>query len=144
MGIGEDEKLDDALQVTIVATGFNSSNPIGIIKPAEQKRVIHELNDEIEENLSNSSKHVSINSEVESNQFDLFHWRNLRNSREIRKRKCVNTCEFSHRKNLINTLKMNELACRSFSFSSEISLLMKQITCMLCKTNLKSLVTRRY
>ena len=76
MGIGEDEKLDDALQVTIVATGFNSSNPIGIIKPAEQKRVIHELNDEIEENLSNSSKHVSINSEVESNQFDLFQSKN--------------------------------------------------------------------
>jgi cell division protein FtsZ len=76
MGIGEDEKLDDALQVTIVATGFNSSNPIGIIKPAEQKRVIHELDDEIEENIDNSSKHMSINSEVDSNQFDLFQAKN--------------------------------------------------------------------
>ena len=76
MGIGEDEKLDDALQVTIVATGFNSSNPIGIIKPAEQKRVIHGLNDEIEQNINNSSKHVSINSEVDSNQFDLFQTKN--------------------------------------------------------------------
>jgi cell division protein FtsZ len=76
MGIGEDEKLDDALQVTIVATGFNSSNPIGIIKPAEQKRVIHGLNDEIEQNINDISKHVSINSEVDSNQFDLFQTEN--------------------------------------------------------------------
>tara|TARA_Y100000389_G_scaffold187692_1_gene209396 strand:- start:268 stop:2502 length:2235 start_codon:yes stop_codon:yes gene_type:complete len=76
MGIGEDEKLEDALQVTIIATGFNSSNPIGIIKPAEQKRVIHELDDEIEQNINDSSEQVSINSEVDSNQFDLFQSKN--------------------------------------------------------------------
>ncbi len=43
MGIGEDAHLSDALQVTVIATGFNSTNPIGMVKPAEPEKVIYEL-----------------------------------------------------------------------------------------------------
>ena len=43
MGIGEDAHLSDALQVTVIATGFNSTNPIGMVKPAEPEKVVYEL-----------------------------------------------------------------------------------------------------
>ena len=43
MGIGEDPHLSDALQVTVIATGFNSTNPIGMVKPAEPEKVVYEL-----------------------------------------------------------------------------------------------------
>ena len=43
MGIGEDVHLSDALQVTVIATGFNATNPIGMVKPAEPEKVVYEL-----------------------------------------------------------------------------------------------------
>jgi cell division protein FtsZ len=43
MGIGEDAHLGDALQVTVIATGFNATNPIGMVKPAEPEKVVYEL-----------------------------------------------------------------------------------------------------
>lgn len=43
MGIGEDSHLGDALQVTVIATGFNATNPIGMVKPAEPEKVVYEL-----------------------------------------------------------------------------------------------------
>jgi cell division protein FtsZ len=43
MGIGEDPHLSDALQVTVIATGFNATNPIGMVKPAEPEKVVYEL-----------------------------------------------------------------------------------------------------
>ncbi|MFZ9755467.1 MAG: cell division protein FtsZ, partial [Bacteroidia bacterium] len=43
MGIGEDAHLADALQVTVIATGFNATNPIGMVKPAEPEKVVYEL-----------------------------------------------------------------------------------------------------
>jgi len=43
MGIGEDAHLSDALQVTVIATGFNATNPIGMVKPAEPEKVVYEL-----------------------------------------------------------------------------------------------------
>ena len=43
MGIGEDAHLSDAIQVTVIATGFNSTNPIGMVKPAEPEKVVYEL-----------------------------------------------------------------------------------------------------
>lgn len=74
MGIGEDEQLDDAVQVTIVATGFNASNPIGTIKPAEQEFIVHEL-----DSISNESDAdgIQMNIDITKNedksaQFDLF------------------------------------------------------------------------
>tara|TARA_B110000858_G_scaffold19935_2_gene19994 strand:+ start:17351 stop:19696 length:2346 start_codon:yes stop_codon:yes gene_type:complete len=74
MGIGEDEQLNDAVQVTIVATGFNASNPVGIIKPTQQEFIVHELDsvsgesntDEIQRNLNVSKD------EDKSTQFNLF------------------------------------------------------------------------
>ena len=46
MGIGEDEHLDDAIQVTVIATGFNSSNAIGPISPAVPETVVYTLEEE--------------------------------------------------------------------------------------------------
>ncbi|MFZ9732294.1 MAG: cell division protein FtsZ [Schleiferiaceae bacterium] len=43
MGIGEDAHLGDALQVTVIATGFSATNPIGTVKPAEPEKVVYEL-----------------------------------------------------------------------------------------------------
>jgi cell division protein FtsZ len=43
MGIGEDPHLDGALQVTVIATGFSATNPIGTVNPAEPEKVIYEL-----------------------------------------------------------------------------------------------------
>jgi cell division protein FtsZ len=74
MGIGEDEQLNDAIQVTIVATGFNASNPVGTIKPAEQELIVHEL-DSISEKSDTDDSQININitkNEDTSAQFDLF------------------------------------------------------------------------
>ncbi len=43
MGIGEDPHLDGALQVTVIATGFSATNPVGTVNPAEPEKVIYEL-----------------------------------------------------------------------------------------------------
>ena len=74
MGIGEDEQLNDAIQVTIVATGFNASNPVGTLKPAEQELIVHEL-DSISEKSDTDDSQININitkNEDTSAQFDLF------------------------------------------------------------------------
>ncbi len=53
MGIGEDEKLGDAISVTVIATGFNIEQQIEIVN-AEPKKIIHSLDSEqkVEHNLS--------------------------------------------------------------------------------------------
>jgi cell division protein FtsZ len=53
MGIGEDEKLDDAISVTVIATGFNVEQQIEIVN-AEPKKIIHSLDSEqkVEHNLT--------------------------------------------------------------------------------------------
>ena len=38
-----DPHLGDALQVTVIATGFSATNPIGAVKPAEPEKVVYEL-----------------------------------------------------------------------------------------------------
>lgn len=45
MGVGEDETLDEAIAVTIIATGFNSDQQKEIVN-LEPKRIIHSLEDE--------------------------------------------------------------------------------------------------
>jgi cell division protein FtsZ len=45
MGVGEDEKLGDAISVTVIATGFNVEQQIEIVN-AEPKRIIHTLEGE--------------------------------------------------------------------------------------------------
>lgn len=45
MGVGEDESLDDAIAVTIIATGFNVEQQNEIVN-TETKRIIHTLEDE--------------------------------------------------------------------------------------------------
>jgi len=44
-GIGEDEKLDQAISVTVIATGFNIEQQNEIVN-IEQKKIIHSLGDE--------------------------------------------------------------------------------------------------
>ncbi len=53
MGIGEDEKLGDAISVTVIATGFNIEQQIEIVN-AEPKKIIHSLDSEqkVEHNLT--------------------------------------------------------------------------------------------
>ncbi|WP_373057065.1 cell division protein FtsZ [Zunongwangia sp. H14] len=45
MGVGEDEELDDAISVTIIATGFNVEQQDDIVN-TEAKKIIHTLEDE--------------------------------------------------------------------------------------------------
>ncbi|MBS3739083.1 MAG: cell division protein FtsZ [Psychroflexus sp.] len=45
MGVGEDEELDDAISVTVIATGFNSEQQDDIVN-TEAKKIIHTLEDE--------------------------------------------------------------------------------------------------
>jgi cell division protein FtsZ len=74
MGIGEDEQLNNAVQVTIVATGFNASNPVGTIKPAEQELIVHEL-DSVSDKSDIDDSQININIKKDkdkSAQFDLF------------------------------------------------------------------------
>lgn len=73
MGIGEDEKLEDAVQVTIIATGFNASNPVGLIKPIEQEVIIHDLDGSPHNsNTSINIENDTISKEDRSTQFNLF------------------------------------------------------------------------
>ncbi len=44
MGVGEDESLQDAIAVTIIATGFNVEQQKGIVN-VEPKKIIHSLDD---------------------------------------------------------------------------------------------------
>ena len=46
MGIGEDEHLGDAVQVTVIATGFSATNPVGAITPAVPETVVYKLDEE--------------------------------------------------------------------------------------------------
>lgn len=45
MGLGEDEKLQDAISVTVIATGFNIEQQAEIVNQ-EPKKIIHSLEDE--------------------------------------------------------------------------------------------------
>ncbi|AVR44087.1 cell division protein FtsZ [Christiangramia fulva] len=59
MGVGEDESLEDAIAVTIIATGFNVEQQNEITN-TETKKIIHTLEDEqkAEHDLSNKSTGV--------------------------------------------------------------------------------------
>ncbi len=46
MGIGEDEQLGDAVQVTVIATGFSASNPVGAIAPAVPETIVYDLDED--------------------------------------------------------------------------------------------------
>jgi cell division protein FtsZ len=68
MGIGEDEKLGEAISVTVIATGFNVEQQIEIVN-AEPKKIIHSLDGEqkIEHNLTSntiSNPVVSVNEPI--------------------------------------------------------------------------------
>ena len=56
MGVGEDESLEDAVSVTIIATGFNVEQQNGIVN-TEPKKIIHSLEDDqkLVHDLSNKS-----------------------------------------------------------------------------------------
>jgi cell division protein FtsZ len=61
MGLGEDEKLGDAISVTVIATGFNIEQQEEIVN-LEPKKIIHTLGDEqkIEQELFNNKKSFFI------------------------------------------------------------------------------------
>ena len=46
MGIGEDEQLNDAVQVTVIATGFSASNPVGAIAHAVPETIVYDLDED--------------------------------------------------------------------------------------------------
>ena len=62
MGVGDDERLDDAIAVTVIATGFNVDQQNEFVS-GETKKIIHNLNDDqkAEQNLSvKNTGHVNI------------------------------------------------------------------------------------
>jgi cell division protein FtsZ len=71
MGIGEDEKLEDSISVTVIATGFNIEQQKEIIN-AEPQKIIHSLDGEqkIQHNLTPnaiSTPVVSVNEPIANN-----------------------------------------------------------------------------
>lgn len=59
MGVGEDENLDDAISVTVIATGFNSEQQDEIVN-TETKKIIHTLEDEQKAEINLSEDKESI------------------------------------------------------------------------------------
>ncbi len=62
MGVGDDESLDDAIAVTVIATGFNLDQQEEFVS-GETKKIIHNLNDDQRAELDLSIKntgHVTI------------------------------------------------------------------------------------
>lgn len=71
MGIGEDEKLEDSISVTVIATGFNIEQQKEIIN-AEPQKIIHSLDGEqkLQHNLTPnavSTPVVSVNEPIANN-----------------------------------------------------------------------------
>ena len=71
MGIGEDEKLEDSISVTVIATGFNIEQQKEIIN-AEPQKIIHSLDGEqkLQHNLTPntvSTPVVSVNEPIVNN-----------------------------------------------------------------------------
>src|SRR5210317_1534495 len=66
MGVGEDEALDDAIAVTIIATGFNVEQQNNIVN-TETKKIIHTLEDEqkAEQDLSDENVVYKLEEEEE-------------------------------------------------------------------------------
>ncbi|NQW25677.1 MAG: cell division protein FtsZ [Cryomorphaceae bacterium] len=46
MGIGEDEQLGEAIQVTVIATGFSANNPVGTLAPSVPETVVYDLEED--------------------------------------------------------------------------------------------------
>lgn len=66
MGLGEDEKLGDAISVTVIATGFNLEQQ-GEIVNIEPKKIIHALEDDqkiVHELLNKTTNTFSVNEPV--------------------------------------------------------------------------------
>ncbi len=72
MGIGEDEQLGDAVQVTVIATGFSASNPVGAIAPAVPETVVYKLDEEKPLNEVPKAPAASKASDQLPGQIDLF------------------------------------------------------------------------
>ena len=64
MGVGEDESLEDAVSVTIIATGFNAEQQHEIVN-TEPNKIIHSLEDE-QKNVKSLLDKTNFNLEVES------------------------------------------------------------------------------
>ncbi len=72
MGSGEDEQLGDAVQVTVIATGFSASNPVGAIAPAVPETVVYKLDEEKPLNEVPKAPAASKASDQLPGQIDLF------------------------------------------------------------------------
>ncbi len=68
MGIGEDENLEDAISVTIVATGFNK-NQQDLISNAEPDRIVHVLKNENVYDIKSEEYEATL---PEEEQIDLY------------------------------------------------------------------------
>ncbi|WP_339888289.1 cell division protein FtsZ [uncultured Flavobacterium sp.] len=64
MGVGEDDSLEDAVSVTIIATGFNAEQQHEIVN-TEPNRIIHSLEDE-QKIVKNLIEKANFNIEVEA------------------------------------------------------------------------------
>lgn len=67
MGVGEDETLNDAIAVTIIATGFNVEQQKDIVN-AEPKKIIHSLEDSLTNSIDLLSKVVDTVSDFKSDE----------------------------------------------------------------------------
>lgn len=66
MGVGEDETLEEAIAVTIIATGFNSEQQKEIVN-LEPKRIIHSLEEEqrlVQDLSASNATNIQVNAET--------------------------------------------------------------------------------
>jgi cell division protein FtsZ len=70
MGVGEDESLDAAISVTVIATGFNADQQNEIVN-SEAKKIIHNLEeDQVMQHDLGDLQNTKVGSDTSSNEMD--------------------------------------------------------------------------
>ncbi|MGA0415224.1 MAG: cell division protein FtsZ [Flavobacteriaceae bacterium] len=70
MGVGEDESLDAAISVTVIATGFNADQQHEIVN-SEAKKIIHNLEeDQVMQHDLGDLQNTKVGSDTSSNEMD--------------------------------------------------------------------------
>ena len=70
MGVGEDESLDAAISVTVIATGFNADQQHEIVN-SEAKKIIHNLEeDQVMQHDLGDLQNTKVGSDISSNEMD--------------------------------------------------------------------------
>ena len=104
MGVGEDETLEDAISVTVIATGFNIDQQAEIIN-TEPKKIIHSLEDEqkIVHDLSAPIQNMVVNEPIFESKNDIVAEEETKTEAVVEEQKVVFTLEEEEEEQVIET-----------------------------------------